>query len=348
MKPNSRVLVGAIAFFAACSGGASTPAGNPGTGGYSPGMSGAGGATGSGGITGTGGGTGSGGATGSGGTTSLDAQPEAAPTDVAAEAGGGGFSKQFTCPAGPFPDDNIGPRTPVCAGFKFRYGYNEGPTWIASQNAFFFSNFVQGNGHFGDIIKVDFATKQCEIFIMDAGCNGLAVNANGKLIGACHLTHSITEFDLVTKQKRVIADTYNGRNFASPNDLVVHSSGTIYFSNPTFESISQNPYPSAAFWIDPLGKVTLLANGGCNGVALSPDEKTLYISGMGHWAVDANGVPGTHAGGDPGGDGISINCANKAFTPATNSAFGGPDGKTLIIVQGNGASFAQMMVPGLP
>jgi sugar lactone lactonase YvrE len=145
-----------------------------------------------------------------------------------------------------------------------------------------------------------------------------------------------------------------GKNFNSPNDLVAHSSGTIFFSNPTYESISMNGFGQAAFWISPTGTVTLLAMGGSNGVALSPDEKTLYVSGMGTWTIDANGAPvtGSRTNNDPGGDGISVNCANKRFTPATNSCFGGPDGKTMLIVSGTGGNLhvdtVQMMVPGIP
>ncbi|HEY0715809.1 MAG TPA: SMP-30/gluconolactonase/LRE family protein [Polyangia bacterium] len=323
-----------------------------GTGGQTPAGSGgasSGGATGSGGTVATGGTTGSGGGgAGTGGTTTADANP---PDSVATDMSGGETgapSKQFTCPAGPFPDDNIGARTPVCQGFQFRYNWSEGPTWIASQNAFFFSNFGQGNGRTGDIIKVNFATRQCEVFLRDAGCNGLAVGANGKLLGACHLTHSITEFDPVTKEKRVIVDQIMGRNLASPNDLVVHSNGSIYFTNPHYESIAANPFPQSALWVDPMGKISVLQMGLGNGIALSPDERTLHVVGLGRWALDANGVPGMRLGGGPGGDGISVNCAGKIFAPQTNSAFGGPDGKTMLIVANQSASFAQMNVPGLP
>jgi gluconolactonase len=50
-----------------------------------------------------------------------------------------------------------------------------------------------------------------------------------------HKTRSVTEFDVVTKEASIVADMYMGQNFDSPNDIIVHSNGTIYFSNPTFE-----------------------------------------------------------------------------------------------------------------
>jgi gluconolactonase len=237
---------------------------------------------------------------------------------------------------------------PVCAGFRFNFTYHEGPTWIASQNAFFFSNFTEGTGRTGDIIKFSLTTNMCEVFIKDAGCNGLAVHANGKLIGACHLTHSVTEFDPVTKEKRVIVDQYMGRNLASPNDIVAHSNGTIYFTNPTYESISANPYPQATFWIDPMGKITLLANGPSNGIALSPDEKKLHVVQAGVWTLDDQGVPTTRTGGGPGGDGVSVDCAGGIHSIGTNSAYGGADGKTIFIASRQGVFTAQSNIPGLP
>jgi gluconolactonase len=277
----------------------------------------------------------------------VDATPEAS-VEVAADVGGGGFKKQFSCPDGQLPAGTVGAQMAVCAGFRFNFGYHEGPTWIASQNAFFFSDFTERNGRTGDMIKFTPATGMCEVFIKDAGCNGLAVHANGKIIGACHTSHSITEFDPVTKAKRIIADTYNGRNFGSPNDVVVHSNGTIYFTNTLYESISANPYPSASFWIDPAGKVTLLADGGVNGIGLSPDEKKLLVVGGGTYNLDANGVPGMRTGGGPGGDGFSTDCAGGVHNLGTNSAYGGPDGKLIFIAARNGVFTAVSNIPGLP
>jgi hypothetical protein len=51
----------------------------------------------------------------------------------------------------------------------------------------------------------------------------------------------------------------------------------------------------------------------------------------------------------PGGDGISVDCAGDLLIVNTNSAFGGPDGKTLIAVgRGTAARLIRMTVPGFP
>jgi gluconolactonase len=339
------------------SGGVSTGGTGSAVSGTSPGGTTSGGATSGGaGAGGVGGGSaGSGGMAGAGGVAGgSGSNGGASGASGAGSAGGGGFwgptgpKKQWSCPPGPFGAQTRSNQKNVCQGFAYNYNYNEGPTWIASQNAFFFSDFTERNGRTGDMIKFTPSTGMCEVFIKDAGCNGLAVHANGKIVGACHTSHSITEFDPVTKAKRVIVDTYNGRNLGAPNDVVVHSNGTIYFTNTLYESISTNPYPPAVFWVDPTGKINLLMDSGPNGIALSPDEKKLHVVGAGVWTLDDKGVPGARTGGGPGGDGISVDCAGGIHILGTNSAYGGPDGKTIFIVGRNGIFTAPSNIPGLP
>jgi hypothetical protein len=101
--------------------------------------------------------------------------------------------------------------------------------------------------------------------------------------------------------------------------------------------------------IDPTGKTSLIEAGNLNGIALSPDETKLHVVGKGTWTLDAMGTPGQKGGPQPGGDGIAVDCAGTITNNGTNSAYGGPDGKTLIIVGGGtSARTVQMTVPGLP
>ena len=334
-------------------------------------MNGAGGSGGSTGSVGSGGsvvGNMDSGATGGSGSGGAPADLDAAGTpgaDGGSMADGGGADappnggkphKQFSCPQGPFPAQKVLGTMGACAGFKFNYGYNEGPTWIASQNAFFFSNFVHANpGGMagGDIIKVPASGGPCEVWLHDVGTNGLAVGATGNIIGACHKTRSITEFNIVTKEARIVADMYMGMKFDSPNDVVVHSTGNIYFSNPSYE-LGGRPaggIGGAFIRIDPMGMVSIITKTGGmpNGIGLSPDEKLLYTVGGGTWNIDENGVPTGMAAGakQGGGDGFAIDCAGNISNMGTNSAYGGADGKLLIVV-GGGVNILQMAVPGLP
>jgi gluconolactonase len=237
----------------------------------------------------------------------------------------------------------------ICVGFQYNYEYNEGPTWIASQNAFFFSNFKQGKSDGGDIIKYTL-DGACEVWLHDVGCNGLGVSPSGNLLGACHGPRAVMEYDVVTKQGRSVASMVDGKMLDSPNDLIARGDGNVYFSNTTYE-LGDRPQGIgfALIRIDPLGMTSLIEGGNLNGIALSPDENKLHVVQKGTWTLDAQGKPGDKGGPSPGGDGIAVDCAGNITNTGTNSAYGGPDGKTLIAVGGGtSARTIAVTVPGLP
>ena len=329
---------------------------------------GSGGVPGSGGIA-VGGQPGAGGMAGASGASgnvsdasSLDSVGE---TGDALSTADGAAQKSWTCPAGPFEAPKAATRTAVCGGIS-KYGWNEGPTWIAKENAFFYSNFVVLAAGPGDMIKFTPATGQCETFIVGNGCNGLAVAPDGNILAACHTPRAVLKYDTATKQSTVVVDKHMNQPLDSVNDLVVHSNGTIYFTNHTAE-LGGRPagVGQALFRIDPAGMLILVAKGGVNGIALSPDEKRLYVVGMGVWDLDEKGLPSNRRGFVLGGDGIAMDCAGNVydqsgtirnpegqqvgtFPGGTNMAFGGVDGKTLLVVRNKEAFTVQMNIPGLP
>ncbi len=285
--------------------------------------------------------------------------------------GSGGAPPATACPEGPFPAPEAVTSTAICEGFRYNYGYNEGPTWIAAQNAFFFTNFVQhaaGNNFTGDIIKYT-PGGGCEVFISDVGANGLAASIDGNLLGASHKTRSISSFDVATKQVTILSDMYMNRLLDSPNDLIAHKSGTIYFTNPTYEVGNRPPgVGRAVFRRDPEGVLSIIKQGGDqpNGIALSPDQTRLYVVNAGLYDVDAAGVTSNQRDFPLNADGIGVDCDGNVylsggtivnpegqtigdFPGGTNLAFGGADGKTLLVVGGGTkARVVQMNVPGLP
>jgi gluconolactonase len=334
----------------------------PATGGGGAGGGGSGGSSGGGGSGGAsvagggGGGVGGGGSAGSAGS--------------AGAGGAGGMAPEPVCPQGPFAAPAAGTSTNVCEEFDFAHDYNEGPTWVASQGAFYFSNFVQGaaGGDLsGDIIKYT-PGGTCERAFENVGTNGLAASADGTLLGATHQTRSISRFDPVSKQITIVADMVMGELLDSPNDLIEHSNGTLYFTNPTYE-LGGRPegFGPAILRRDPAGAITVLEQGGApNGIALSPTEDRLYVVGGGAFALDVLGVPGENSDFPLSADGLAVDCAGNVylsggsirnpdgdeiggFPGGTNLAFGGDDHTLLLVVGGGtGVHTVQMSVPGFP
>lgn len=280
-------------------------------------------------------------------------------------AGGNGGAQSAACPAGPFPAPAVASSKSVCQSFTLDYTWNEGPTWVESQGAFFFSNFVAGSASGGNIIKYT-PGGNCEVFIRDVGCNGLAASNDGTLLAACQQTRSVQRFDLKTKQATTVASNYMGMMLDTPNDVVQHSNGSIYFTNPTNE-LAGRPVGvgPAAFRVDPNGQVIRIKAGDCNGIGLSPDEKTLYVLLLGRWDLDAQGTPSNEQKMFSTGDGMAVDCAGNVYTngsifspsgqslgswgTGTNLAFGGADHKT-VLVTGPGKQLRELAlnVPGLP
>jgi gluconolactonase len=318
-----------------------------------------------------------------GGPTERDASlgvPGNGPADIDAREGDGsapaidaGVADTGTrlaspvCPPGPFEAPKPGPPVAVCAGFPLRFDWNEGPAWAPRQNAFYFSNFTKSSWTPpGDLIKYDVTTGKCETFLEGNGCNGLVVDHDGYLLAVCQVPRAVLRYDLDTRKSTVVVDMVEGKKLDTPNDIVLHRNGTIYFSNTTLDNAGRDVgLGSALLRIDPLGVVSIIARGGINPLALSPDDKRLYAMG-GYWDLDDDGAPlQKHTPFTLGADGLAVDCAGNVYTmngaivspdnktigrfPAgTNMAFGGADGKTLLAVGGRGVHAIQMNLPGLP
>jgi gluconolactonase len=270
------------------------------------------------------------------------------------------------CPAGPFETPKAGASKGIC-GNLLKYNWSEGPTWVASQNAFFFSNFQVGQAGPGDMLKYTPSTGQCETFLTNVGCNGLGVSNDGQILAPCHTPRALMKYDPVTKQGTVLLKMVEGKMLDSPNDVIQHSNGMIYFTNATYELGGRGQgLGTAAVRLDPAGNATVIAKGQVNGIGLSPDEKKLYVGFQGTWDLDDQGIP-MRKSGNPGlgGDGFAIDCAGNiynaggaissptggrigSFPGGTNQAFGGPDGKLLLVAKNRTAQIVEMNIPGLP
>lgn len=161
-------------------------------------------------------------------------------------------------------------------------GLTEGPA-VAPDGSIYFSDIPFGKDK-GMILRFDPKTKKTDVFTNDSGkSNGLKFDAQGKLI-ACEGSDGggrrVARYDTATSASSTIADRHQGKRFNAPNDLAIDKLGRIYFSDPRY--LGDEPRElehRAVYRIDADGKVTEVTHD-CekpNGVALSPDGRTLYV-----------------------------------------------------------------------
>lgn len=155
-------------------------------------------------------------------------------------------------------------------GFKFI----EGPVW--NPDGFLLFSDIPA-----DTIYKWTPNHQVSVFRQPAGhSNGNTLDRQGRLISAEHerrITRTAKDGTVVT-----LADRYNGKRLNSPNDVVVKSDGSIYFTDPPYGISSQQEELGfyGVYRLAPNGKLTLLNKQMVrpNGLAFSPDEKKLYVS----------------------------------------------------------------------
>jgi gluconolactonase len=122
--------------------------------------------------------------------------------------------------------------------------------------------------------------------LREAGANGLYAEPAGTVVLADSGTRVVARLDPKTKLKTTLAATYQGKKFNSPNDVVRRSDGAVFFTDPPYglKGLDESPVKELKFngvyRVDSDGSVRLLDDGLSfpNGIALSPDERTLYVS----------------------------------------------------------------------
>lgn len=156
----------------------------------------------------------------------------------------------------------------------------------------------------GHIWKFDPSTSKTTIFRSPSGMsNGLKFDAAGNLLaaeGADYGGRRVTRTDMKTGKSYIIAAMFEGRPLNAPNDITIDEKGRIYFSDPRYlgwETIDQAVM--AVYRIDTDGKISRIITdaGKPNGVAISPDQKSLYVvsNDNGATALERLGSKGTGA-----------------------------------------------------
>ncbi|MEC9195820.1 MAG: SMP-30/gluconolactonase/LRE family protein, partial [Bacteroidota bacterium] len=121
----------------------------------------------------------------------------------------------------------------------------------------------------------------------ESGSNGLILDKNGRLIICMHGDRRVARLDdWVKKGFTTIAGKYQGKYFNSPNDLVYAKNGDLYFTDPPYglkkgdeDLLKELPF-NGVFKITPSGELSLIISDLTrpNGVAISNDQKTLYVA----------------------------------------------------------------------
>lgn len=119
----------------------------------------------------------------------------------------------------------------------------------------------------------------------EQGSNGLAVDAEGRLIVCQHGERRLARLEMDGKQT-ALADKFEGKRFNSPNDVAVRKNGDLYFTDPPYGLDKLNDSPlkeldfNGVFRVTKAGDVTAVLKDLTfpNGIAFSPDEKVLYVA----------------------------------------------------------------------
>ena len=180
----------------------------------------------------------------------------------------------------------------IAEGFKWA----EGPVWVPEHNMLLFSDppanviykwsreeglslYLEPSGYTGPPIQNK-----------EPGSNGLTLDSLGRLVMCQHGNRQIARMDAPMDNPQAqfvtLADQFENKKLNSPNDLVFNSRGDLYFTDPPYGLPSQSDEDPAkeldfqgVFRLSADGDLALVADkmSRPNGLALSPDEKTLYV-----------------------------------------------------------------------
>ncbi len=175
----------------------------------------------------------------------------------------------------------------LAGGFK----WSEGPVWDSKAACLLFCDIPNNmiykwseKDGLKEFLKPSGYTGKDAFTGHEPGSNGLAFHKDGHLVLCQHGDRRVSKF--VDNAFVTLADKYDGKRLNSPNDLVYHPNGDLYFTDPPYGLPGQMKDPNkqldfqGVYRLKPNGEVTLLtkAMSRPNGIGLSPDAKTLYVA----------------------------------------------------------------------
>jgi gluconolactonase len=164
--------------------------------------------------------------------------------------------------------------------------WSEGPVWFPAGRYLVWSDIPANR-----MLRWCEDSGQVSVFRAPSNhSNGNTIDSQGRLISCEHLTRRVTRTE-IDGSISVVADRWRGKRLNSPNDVIVKSDGSIWFSDPSYGIASDNEGERAesetdgqhVYRVDPNGEVERMIDDmeQPNGLAFSPDERLLYVADTG-------------------------------------------------------------------
>jgi gluconolactonase len=263
----------------------------------------------------------------------------------------------------------------LAGGFVF----TEGPLW--HPDGFYYFVDIRQNLLYRMVIG-----QKPEVVRKTIGGNGTTFDLKGRLINCEGDGRMVTRL-AADGSVTTLVDRFEGKQLNRPNDVICHSNGSLYFTDPGYRvPVNERELDAAVYRIAPDGSVSLAVPVEYpNGLALSPDERTLYIANT-RWCqyihaveLDAAGTmlrrrvfADMSADGTNGvPDGMKVDQAGRVFCTGTGGvwvfapdgskigiiempevcatvAFGGKDLRTLFLTASTSVYTLRVKTPGAP
>ena len=260
------------------------------------------------------------------------------------------------------------------------FGFTEGPVWISRDGGYLVFSDIPKNQ-----LKKWTAKEGITTFREPSqNANGNTLDRKGRLVTAEHSGRRVSLMEMDGTVVTVV-DRFDGKKFNSPNDVVVKSDGTFWFTDPPYglpKGEKKEQEGNYVYRFDPVTKTTTIVVNDSdmpNGLCFSPDEKKLYVADSGkphHIRVFDVAKDGTVSNGkvfaviEKGGpDGIRCDTKGRIWSSSGNGAdvfatdgsviakinlpkgganlcFGGRNGKTLFITAREGLYAVETSVKG--
>ena len=226
----------------------------------------------------------------------------------------------------------------VAGGFVF----TEGPLW--HPEGFYYFVDIRQNLLYRMVLG-----QKPEVVRKTIGGNGTTFDLQGRLVQCEGDGRMVTRLD-ANGAVTTLADRLEGKKLNRPNDVICHSNGSLYFTDPGYRvPMAERELDAAVYRIAPDGTVSLAVPVEYpNGLALSPDERTLYIANT-RWCqyihaveLDAGGTmvrrrvfADMSADGTNGvPDGMKVDTAGRVFCTGTGGVWVfAPDGSKIGIIE---------------